>query len=45
MKDFNKLLTSFKSLKTKQKKKKKSRNTAQKGANYEKCRQALQKLL
>ena len=40
MKDFNKLLISFKSLKTK-----KNRNTTQKGANYEKCRRALQKVL
>ena len=32
MKDFKKLLISFKSLKTK-----KNRNTTQKGANYEKC--------
>ena len=40
MKDFNKLLISFKSLKTK-----KNRNTTQKGANYEKCRRALRKVL
>ena len=40
MKDFNKLLISFKSLKTKKKEK---RNTTQKGANYEKWRRALQK--
>ena len=40
MKEFNKLLISFKILKTK-----KNRNTTQKGANYEKCRRALQKLL
>ena len=40
MKDFNKLLISFKSLKQK-----KNRNTTQKGENYEKCQRALQKLL
>ena len=34
MKEFNKLLISFKSVQTK---KKKNRNTTQKGANYEKC--------
>ena len=34
MKDFNKLLISFKRLKTKQNKKK---ETTQKGGNYEKC--------
>ena len=43
MKDFNKLLISFKSLKTN--KQTKNRNTTQKGANYEMCRRALQKLL
>ena len=37
MKEFNKLLISFKSLKTK-KQKKQNRNTTQKEANYEKCR-------
>ena len=40
MKEFSKLPISFKNLKTK-----KNRNTTQKGANYEKCRQYLQKLL
>ena len=38
MKEFNKLLISFKSVKTK-----KPRNTTQKGANYEKCWRALRK--
>ena len=41
MKEFNKLLISFKSLKTKTK----NRNTTQKRANYEKCRRALRKVL
>ena len=41
MKEFNKLLIGFKSLKTKTK----NRKTTQKGANYEKCQRALQKLL
>ena len=43
MKDINKLLTSFKNLK--KNKTKQNRNTTQKGANYEKCRRDLQKLL
>ena len=38
MKEFNKLLIGFKSLKTKQKKQ--NENTTQKRANYEKCRRA-----
>ena len=38
MKEFNKLLISFKSVKTK-----KNRNTTQKVVNYEKCRRALRK--
>ena len=36
MKEFNKLLISFKGVKTK-----KNRSTTQKGPNYEKCRRAL----
>ena len=43
MKEFNKLLITFKSVKTEKKKKK--RNATQKGANYEKCRRSLQKVL
>ena len=38
MKEFNKLLITFKSVK-------RNRNTTQKGSNYEKCRRALQKVL
>ena len=40
MTEFNKFYTSFTAVKTK-----KNRNTTQKGANYGKCRQALQKVL
>ena len=40
IKEFNKLLISFKAVETK-----KNRNTTQKRANYEKCRRALQKVL
>ena len=40
IKEFSKLLISFKSVKTK-----KNRNKTQKGANYEKYRRALRKIL
>ena len=39
MKEFNKFLIDFKDIK------KKKRNTTQKGADYEKCRRALLKVL
>ena len=40
IKEFDKLVITFRGVKTK-----KNRNTTQKGANYEKCRQTLQKVL